>query len=314
MIRVLVPLDGSQLAEQAVAHAVAIARSFKTEIHLLQVVTESQSAGDVVHESANLRMQLAEARRYLQRLCETESAHGLNVKYHVGQGRAAEEIVAYAHSHEIDLISLTAFGQGGVTEFVHGSTVYKIISGAGTSILLVRPEDQPQTDLHYRKLLVPLDGSYRTDWAVCLATSIARTHGAELMLLQVVQTPKVSRHLPAGRTERELLERLVEIQKTDAVHHLRELVARLPADIEHSSRVVVAEEASSMIQEMAQAEDVGLLVLSAHGLGGADCWLYGPVSETLLAHSTRPLLVLQDSLSSDKIEFEALAEPFTADA
>ncbi len=308
MIRILVPLDGSPLAEQALYHAAAIARSFKTELHLLQVVVERPNGNGFSAGSSDLRLRAAEAASYLRQVADRLAEQGVSAKTTVAQGRAAQEIIAYADDNDVNLIALTAFGAGGVTEFVHGSTVHKVISRAGVSILLIRPQQHAEPVVRYRKLLVPLDGSYQSDWALCLATSIARAHEGELMVMQVVESPRGSTRLPASDTERELTDRLLDIRRSEAAHHLRELETQLPKDLAFSSRVVVADEASRVIEDMAQTEDIGLLVLSAHGVGRADCWLYGPVPETLLAHSTRPLLVLQDNFSADNIELEPLGK------
>jgi nucleotide-binding universal stress UspA family protein len=177
--------------------------------------------------------------------------------------------------------------------------VQKVIAKAGLSLMVVRPKVPSASvvpSVRYGHILVLLDGSYRADWALFMAARIAQANQAELFLLEVVQEPQVTRRVFADPQGRQLVEQLKEISKLDAQRHLQELRAQLPRSLEVHSRVVLAADIPPVVEEVVQADNVDLLVLGAKSTSDSSYWLYGPVTETVLAHASCPVLVFQDNL------------------
>ena len=301
MVRMLVALDGSHLAEAAIGHAAALAQSFESELHLLTVIERDRDV-DKPFDGFDWELRRTQAEVYLHRLQNELTQQGIEVFRHVLEGHPPTEIINFCERHEINLMFLSAYGMGGVTQFPCGSTVQKVIARAGLSAMVVRPE-APSADgiepARYRRILVLLDGSRRSDWALFLAARLAQAHGAELSLLQVNQKPKVTQRVMTNPRGRKLVEELAEMNTLDSLRHMEEVKGQLPTGTKVRSRVLVASEVPPVVEEIARTDDVDLIVLCAHGMSDSDYWLYGPVSETILAHTSRPVLVFQDDLEHD---------------
>lgn len=298
MVRMLVALDGSHLAEVAIGHAAALAQSFESELHLLTVI-ERDSDPDKPFDGFDWELRRTHAEAYLHRLQNELIRQGIEVFRHVVEGHPPTEIISFCERHEINLMFLSAYGIGGVTQFPCGSTVQKVIARAGLSAMVVRLEAPSATSIEparYRRILVLLDGSRRSDWVLSLSARLAQAHGAELSLLQVNQEPKVTQRVLTNPRGRKLVEELAEMNTLDSLRHMEEVKAQLPTSTKVRSRVLVASEVPPVVEEIARTDDVDLVVLCAHGMSDSDYWLYGPVSETILAHTSRAVLVFQDDL------------------
>lgn len=295
--RILVPLDGSAIAERALSHAIAVARAFGAELLLVRVV-EAARVGGLAHDAVDSRLHRAEAVSYLETRAERVRAADVVAETEILEGRAAEEIVDLAVGRDVDLIVLSPHGKNGATEFALGGTAQKVVSGAGVSILLVRDGEGAESTgegVRYGRVMVPCDCSPRGEWALCLAASIARAQGAELYIVHAVPEPPVPSRLPVVGPERELRHELLRANKKAARRYLREAESKFAApDLAVRTRLLVSPQVARALQETAAEEGVGLLVVSAHGASGPSPWPYGSVADNLLHYSRVPILVLQD--------------------
>jgi nucleotide-binding universal stress UspA family protein len=297
MLRIAVALDGSKLAEQALAHATFFAKSFEVELHVLHVMERKDDDLDMPFDGLDWELRAAQSKSYLLRLQNSLAQQQITAHCHAVEGNPPTEIIEFCRKNAIDLLVLSAYGVGGVTQFQKGSTVQKVISRADLSILLVRPEDAPLPEkMQYRKILVLVDGSWRSEWAACLATHIAGVDNAELSLLQVIQQPKISPRILRTAEGKTVVERLMELCRLDALKHMEELKMQLPRDLKVTSRVLIGTEIQPLVEEIADADAADLVVLSAHGDSECPGWPFGPVAEIIVGHSSRPVLVFQDAL------------------
>lgn len=138
--KVLVPLDGSALAESVLPHAVALAKGCNIpEVWLLQAeeplpVTEGMTESMLkVHEQRR-----SESLRYLERTSQRLTKDGVSVKYEVQEGEAGETIVRFAEKNGVDLIIMATHGRSGVSRWVFGSVADKVLRAARVPVLLVR--------------------------------------------------------------------------------------------------------------------------------------------------------------------------------
>jgi nucleotide-binding universal stress UspA family protein len=298
MVRILVALDGSHLAEAAVGHAGALAQSFESELHLLTVVERDQDP-DKPFDAFEWELRRTHAEAYLHGLQNELSRQGIEAFRHVVEGHPPTEIVNFCERHEINLMFLSAYGVGGVTEFACGSTVQKVIARAGVSVMVVQPEASPAAGIRparYGCILVLLDGSQRSDWALFLATRLAQAHGAKLSLLQVNQEPKVTQRVMRNPRGRKLVEELAEMNTLDSLRHMEEIKAQLPTGTKVRSRVLVASEVPPVVEEIARTDDADLVVLCGNSMSDRECWCCGPASESIIARASRPVLVFRDEL------------------
>lgn len=146
---ILIPLDGSELAEMALNDAVAIAHLSHAEITLLHVVPpiENVLAVDVaypIYLDQQWENQKTLALDYLSNIGKRLGDGSAPVHKVVEMGPAAESIIDYAHQHPIDLIIMSTHGRSGLQRWVYGSVADKVLRGAGVPVLLVRVHAQEQ--------------------------------------------------------------------------------------------------------------------------------------------------------------------------
>jgi nucleotide-binding universal stress UspA family protein len=217
----------------------------------------------------------------------------------VVEGRPARQVIVEARRWSADLIALSSHGHGGADAFSLGSIAHKIVSRAGVSIFLVRAGPSSVEDAQdvgtYRRVILPVDLSRRSDWALSIGVGIARAAGGKVELLHVVSVPELPERGPGDFVDRVHRTRLIDIHKVVARDHLTAIEESLAApDLEIHSTVLEAPTVPRALVETTAAHTDGLLVVSAHGISGESPWPYGSVASHLIMHSTLPLLVLQD--------------------
>lgn len=134
--RILVPLDGSDCAENVFPMAEKLAAELKANIVLLRVALANTFPG-VDPTEAQLKV-VKEAEAYLQKVEDRLKAKGFKVDSHVRYGNDAEEILEHATQKEIDMIAMTTHGRSGVKRFLLGSVAEKVLRYSPKPIFLVR--------------------------------------------------------------------------------------------------------------------------------------------------------------------------------
>ncbi|HSJ52955.1 MAG TPA: universal stress protein, partial [Anaerolineae bacterium] len=197
---ILVPLDGSRLAETVLPHAVAMVQAFGSRLTLLRAVARSdQMPGSPAVDPLSWQIYKAESRAYLDEVLARLQEAGVEAERALVEGSAAEEIVEYARTEAADLIILSSHGRSGLSEWNISSVVQKVIFRAFVPVLIVRAykgSSDDITGLRYRRLMLPLDGSPRAEYALPLATTLANAHGSALILAHVVHRPEVPQAIP----------------------------------------------------------------------------------------------------------------------
>ncbi|HSR34068.1 MAG TPA: universal stress protein [Anaerolineae bacterium] len=138
--RVLIPLDGSALAEQALPHAIAQARHFKAELILLKAVEPFPHArGMSLADLERIRQQAHTwAHEYLERLAADIQQQGVSVQKVTIDGHPHTGIADYAETNQVDLIVMSTRGQSGLSRWLMGSVADRVVRGAMIPVLLVR--------------------------------------------------------------------------------------------------------------------------------------------------------------------------------
>lgn len=307
--RILVPVDGSPMAEQALGQAAAIARAFNAEIHLLRVQEPETGTGGI-SDSVSWRLRRAEVEAYLARLAQRLRESGNRAVTTLTEGRAAEEVLKAVRERAADLIVLSSHGSGGQSRFHLGSNAQKVIAEAGVSVLIVRASEErgagPAEALHER-ILVPFDGSQRAQWALGMASVIGRALQSEIVVAHIVDTRELQGQAPTAPEERELARRLAEQDRQMATDYLGQMKQVLGGSgIEVRTLLLDSPNVAEALRRLAEDEQVSLVAMSAHGASGAAPWPYGSVVDRLIAHGTTPLLVFQDLPAPDSGKGEAV--------
>jgi nucleotide-binding universal stress UspA family protein len=138
--RILLPLDGSALAEQALAHAVAQAERFETDLILLRVLeplAEQTGVWKPAIEQAEEETR-ALAQEYLERVAASVQEHSIPAQTIIIEGRPHTKIAEYAEANQVDLIVMCTRGQSGLSRWLMGSVADRVVRGADVPVLLVR--------------------------------------------------------------------------------------------------------------------------------------------------------------------------------
>jgi len=275
--RIMVPLDGSELAERALAPAITIAQAMDASLVLFRAVplmaeltgsdqTDIEKAGGT--ETDYLRSVLGQAASVGVEGCTQLS---------IWQP-AAEAIIACAKESEADLIVMSSHGRSGRSRWVFGSVAEKVLRRAPCHVMVIRA--QAETDPFTRqRILVPLDGSPLAEEALPPAVSLAAATDAELLLLRVIESGKAA----IARVDRKVLYGNIEIRgREKAEPYLQNVRDSLAEHYSSVKMAVVAGPVAETIVDYAEEPQAGLIVMSSHGRSGLSRWLYGSIAEKVL--------------------------------
>lgn len=319
--RILVPLDGSTLAERAIPHAELFARIFNSDIILLQVLDPAFNQIDPnACDPLSWQICKTEAEIYLQGVAlrirknlieESLISHDKKisrVEYYVREGRIAENIVDFAHSEKIDLIIISTHGAGGYSRWNINSISQKVVSMIYLPILIVRSFDLPQINkpiIQYNRIMLPVDGSRRAEWAMSIGAELAKSDIStnnllnrtvdkpRILLLTVIRPPEFPVPEPVPAEISQLSEQLVKASHVIVNKYLNELKKRLPGECE--TRIVESSSIASAIHDQAEKEDIDLVVFCAHGYSGQFDYPYGSITRNYLEHGSKCVLIVQDT-------------------
>jgi len=300
---ILVPLDGSSLAECVLPHSAAVAQAFGARITLLRVLEPPHAANRIRPiDPLDWHISKAEAGAYLDGLTTRLQEASLQTENTLVEGQAAERIIEFAYGHDVNLIVLSSHGRSGLSRWNVSSVVQKIILRAHVPTMIVRAYQPVTSDLaglRYRRLLIPLDCSQRAECVLSPATTLARFHKSELLLAHVVSRPEMPRRAPPTQQEVELANQITELNKLEATRYLEQLRSQLALDVR--TRLLISDNAAATLHDLVDQEDVDLVALGAHGYSGGTKWPYGSIVINFIAYGTTPLLIVQD-LSPDEVE------------
>ena len=138
--RILLPLDGSSLAEQAIPHAIAQAKSFQAELILLKAylpITEKPAIYREAIEKAEELVRMS-AKDYLERVGASIRDRGIKVETVVIDGVSHEAIIQFAEEQAVDLIVISSRGQSGFNRWIMGSVADRVIRGTSIPVLMIQ--------------------------------------------------------------------------------------------------------------------------------------------------------------------------------
>lgn len=293
---ILVPLDGSSLAECVLPHAVAIGQATGAEVTLLQALERGR---DQVQSRAvdplDWHMVKSEAGSYLGEVESRLQEVGLEASRVIVEGRAAERIIDYIHQENVDLIILSSHGESGLSKWNISSVVQKVLLGSYTTTMIVRafqPEVGGLDGLSYDRVLIPLDGSQRAEYILPWATNMSNFHHFTMYLAHVVSRPEVPRNVPLTKKESDLVQQLTDLNRVKGEQYLADVKSRFSTDAK--TYIKVNDNTAAALHKIVEEEDMDLVLMTAHGYSGETMWPYGGVALNFIVYGTTPLLIFQD--------------------
>lgn len=303
MIRkILVPVDGSPVAEHAIPWALSVAVATGAEIYLLNVHAMPIPVaveGVIVADPSIDRTVRAEESDYLASTIARAMSAAPGVKIAGGTVDAdealADAISRAARTTGSDLVAMATHGRGAFGRFWLGSVADDTVAHCHAPVLVVRPGDGP-ADFALRHavdhILVPLDSTPFAETVLPHATDLAKALGSRITLLLVLDGVPDIAHL-AGIDESHLPPTVDPLTAADRAELYLEQVARVvrQSNLEVSTKFVLHGVAADQILESAKSEPVGIVALATHARSGLGRLLHANTADTVVHGSPRPVLV-----------------------
>lgn len=311
MHRVVVALDGSPVAERAIALSSVIADTFGGPLTLVRVLESRHGNGELRGLDAFAwEAERNQAHDYLSHAQQRLEQAGASVDVSLMEGAPAEQVLSLAQQVGANLLLVTSHGQGGPSRWRLGSTAQKITNRADASILLVPvgPDALPLDESNWpRRVLVPLDCSQRAECVLPLVMRIAAHRGAKVILVHAAPAPELPRVVGVKPDDAALAESLTRRNLEEGERYLSGVAARLAGSgLDVEIRTVVSRRLARTIDELAEHEQADLIVVNAHGKTGDPRDVFGGVTGRLLETTRIPLLVARD-LTCSQFQGEPVA-------
>jgi len=295
---ILVPLDGSPLAEQAIPFVLAIAERARCKVKLVLVHRPLLMEAGPAYTKVELAMQKAD-REYLRSVAaRLRERLGRALSSAVLQGPAALTLAKYIRELSTDLVVMTTHGRGGLQRAWLGSVTDQLIRTSEVPILVVRPREgrAAETPVDLGHMMVPLDGSPLAEAVLEPAAALARLWDGEVSLVQVVRpvvlTSDPPLPFPAGYADQATV-----VRRESAQDYIRDVAERLrESGVKASGVAVVGGGTAETLLNLARPERVGLVAIATHGRGGLRRLALGSVADKLVRAAEVPVLVIRPAL------------------
>ncbi|MDH3456848.1 MAG: universal stress protein [Gemmatimonadota bacterium] len=268
---IVVPLDGSSFAEDAIPLAEVLAHTGRGRIELVSVV-RSESDRKKPDESESEPKSAPELERYLAQLAWSLAKGGVEVHYTVRAGDVPETIDRVVRDVRADLIVMCTHGRTGVERMVARSTSHYLIKLSDQPILVVRPtEEWTSRTSRFSRLLVTLDGSESAETVLPYVRAMARTFDSEIVLVAVPES---------------------EAEQIQLEQYLNSVVQALRAQGFKAKGIVTGSGAARTILAVSREENVDLLMIATRGRGGlATLEGVGSVTERVVESTHCPVFL-----------------------
>ena len=308
---ILLPLDGSSLAERVLPHAVALSKAFNSKLTLLRVINkEDEEDQNNIINPMTWQILKSEAEAYLKSVQNHLAEIDIDSEIKILEGNPAQQIIDFARNEDVELIIMSSHGSSGVSAWNINSTVQKVLLRAFMPVMIIRAYQEDYgslTGLKYHRLFLPLDGSKRAECILPLAKSICSAQNSKVFLTHIIEEPRLPRQTPLGEDVKKILTQLREINLKEASTYMTQLKEQFdPVNVEII--VETSEKPSIAMHNIIDREKIDLVMLSAHGYSGESRWPYGKIALSFIVYGTTPLLIVQD-LSIDEVG-KTLAEKF----
>jgi nucleotide-binding universal stress UspA family protein len=297
--KVLVPLDGSKTAEKVLPLARCFARGLQIPVELLGVVDLAEMARHVTADQASMIRTLVDdaTRRfenYLKGFAKNFPAG--SVRYTVQQGNAAEAIVESAATEKDTLIAMATHGRSGLDRWLLGSVAEKVLRGASNPVLLVRAtEKAPLWDMAtLKRVIVPLDGSELSERILPYVEALAKHLDLEVTLIGVYSGSLTAGGSGEGFYNTDQMKAFIASVRAETVTYLASKTGEMKRKGLNKVSFAAKEglEADEIIALARQTPDT-LIAMCTHGRSGVQRWMLGSVTETVVRHTSDPVLVIR---------------------
>jgi nucleotide-binding universal stress UspA family protein len=286
---VLACVDTSPFADAVLAHAAAVAMAANARMTVMRVLETPAAQMPTDPVEWTLRHRDVEAG-----LRERASRFGdLQVDAFVIDGPAAERICAWARDNAVDLTVLGGGGEGNWPFVGLGGTARRVAEAVNGSVLLIPSTQVTDAPILYQRVLIPLDGSSRSECALPLGLGIAAAHGAEIVLIHAAPKVDLTEAEPLEAEAIMLRDRLCRRNERAAERYLKRVQFQLPLTPAARIRVLPSGDPRHALARAAVEERADLMVLSSTGQSGHPDMSVGGVADYLINHINIPVLLVR---------------------
>jgi nucleotide-binding universal stress UspA family protein len=301
--RILVPLDGSELAEQVLPYIRVLARALGSRIELLRAIEPLPPAGltDPARESYRQETLVRlgqEADDYLKTVAAPLAKNGFTVSTAVLDGTPlsspAAHILRQGEEDSAALVGMCSHGRSGINRWVLGSVADEVVHASASPVLVIRAKEKEDvvTEVKLETIIVPLDESPLAEQVLPHAASLAQALGLKVILARV--TPPVEGSNLYQEYSPPNLEEICRDIDGRAAEYLRQVGQKL-----HEQGVPVVEERllhgdpASVIIDLAQSTPNNLVAMTTHGRSGIGRWLLGSIADRVIRYGGDPVLLIR---------------------
>lgn len=284
--KILVPLDGSELAERALSPALNIAQASEADVLLLRSMAMVHSmmpdfAGEYDWHWPELSLENTrlECSEYLESVAQAFRRPGVTLRKQVMEGDEAAAILEAAEMEQVDLIVMTSHGRSGVKRWMLGSVTERTLHYAPCPVIVIR------APIEIDHMIVALDGSVLAEKALKPALAVAACLDAHVTLLHVIEPPDPLDELSEAYAPAEVVER--------AESYLFSITQRyVHGDVSLGTAVLTGEIVDSLSHFIAR-EGVDMVAMTTHGRSGVRRWVYGSVTSKVMRGCDCSMLVIR---------------------
>ena len=290
--KILVPLDGSKLAETTLSYTAEMVRRLPgAEVDLLYVYNPREEVMAPMHIA------------YIEQAADTvrkKLADAVKVKGGLAAGNPADEILRFSDKNKTDLIIMATHGRSGISRWAMGSVAYKVVRSEKLPVCLVSASIKEETIKEKagdNTILVPLDGTKRAETVLPYVERLVKQMGAdkvEVVLLRVCEPPNISSDYPSDMplSWDEHVEREQIKCKLETGPYLAGVAKMLEkAGLKVKMEIPLGKPAKE-IAGYADKNEAGLIAMSTHGRSGISRWAYGSVAEQIMLSTVTPVLMV----------------------
>ena len=302
--RILVPLDGSSIAEQVLPTVTRISEGLGTPIELFRVFSpippEMSDAEQLLYTDRLSTGFRDEAIGYLEKVRGAMGSLMDRINCNAKEGDAASQIVDTGDASPNTLIAMSTHGRSGLARWVMGSVTDKVLHGSGSALLIVRavPEEEYKKEVTLKTVIVPVDGSPLAEQILPHATALAMALELNVVLLRCLPTSEGFAAFTGmegfSAQQADVYNSIAEQAGADAMTYLNQLadqlrgqgVANVETRLERGSPGLV-------IVDVAQETQNNLVAMTTHGRSGVARWTMGSVADRVVRHSGDPVLLVR---------------------
>jgi nucleotide-binding universal stress UspA family protein len=292
---IIIPLDGSGLAETVLPMAVNLAVSLNSKVTLLHII--EKDASPFIHGDRHLTT-VPEARSYLEDIAKHHFPMVKDVSFHVHR-TATRDIAAgiLAHQTELgpDLIIICTHGRGGLRQIIFGSIAQQVVESGWTPVLIIRPQTVAHSKSgHIRSLLAAADNDPEHGQGLLTALKFGQSIKARVHVIGVVPTmgTLAGKHATTGKFLPATTYQVLEIAEKELEIFLQQKIQPFSETGAEVSLQIGRGDPASIISKTAEAVAADIIILGTHGKAGTAALWSGSMAAKVIKQTLRPLLLV----------------------